>query len=358
MKEKDLLNLIRISKSKSCIALLKKGLNVEEILQYFLEMQKKGKRVCLISTEMAEGILQNASKNNINIISIFNPLYPLECKEIHNAPIILYAKGNLELLTKVKFGIIGARVASLESLLTAEKFAKELSECGFCIVSGFAHGVDTYACKGAMKYGTIQILGSGVNVVYPRQNTKLYEEVLECGGLFLSELPPNAPAEAENFPLRNRIISSISKGILLVQASKKNKSSGSLITAKICLEQEKDLFAIPGHPLDDKFSGGNDLIKNGNAIFTTTSQDIMDMIGYHLKNQNIVIAKKNIERAEPDSLIKKTIKNYLSTNPISIDELHFLTKINIQELQFAIMEMEIADEVRKHYDGKFSISLL
>ena len=363
MKESDLLNLIRISKSRQLGALLAKNHTLTDTLNYAIELEKKNKKVALLTKQKAEEILENCIKNDIKIISILSKDYPEDCKAIHNPPSILYAKGNTELLKEVKFGIIGARVATFESLVTAEKFAKELSQFGFCIVSGFAYGVDTYACKGALNYGTIQILGSGVNVVYPKQNTKLYEEVLAKGGLFLSEIEPNAPALAENFPLRNRIISSISKGILLVQASKNIKSSGSLITARICLEQEKDLFAIPGHPLDDKFSGGNDLIKNGNAIFTTTPQDILDMIGYHLKNKKITqecqgAKELSVKVQHAKVSTKDKIKTYLSTNPISLDELYFLTKINMRDLECAIMEMEILDEVRRHQTGKFSISII
>lgn len=365
MKDAELLNIIKVSRFKHLASLVKQNYKLSEIINYITEIENKNKKSILLKQEKCEQILENCIQNDIKIISILHPLYPEGCKEIHNAPAILYAKGNCNLLTEVKFAIIGARAATFESLLTAERFAKELSEFGFCIVSGFAYGVDTYACKGALKHGTIQVLGSGVNVVYPKQNTKLYDEVLQEGGLFLSELEPSTQAMAEHFPLRNRIISSISKGVLLVQASKKNKSSGSLITARICLEQEKDLFAIPGHPIDDKFSGGNDLIKNGNAIFTTTPKDVLDMIGYHLKGrqkkslsltESITDASLNIKEA--DSSIKNIIKTYLSTNPISIDELCLLTKINIRDLEFAIMEMELLDEVRRHPSGKFSISMI
>jgi DNA processing protein len=367
----NIIDFIRISKSKILVSLLKQNFSGKEIIDYALKLEvKKGKKI-LISTEDAKIEFEKAKNLKMEIIPFSSELYPEDLKQIANPPSVLYAKGNLKLLSKPKFAIVGARFSSFESGVLAQKFAMKLSEFGFTIVSGFAYGVDTFACKGAMEFGTIQVLGSGLDVIYPKQNTKLYEEVIEKGGLFLSELPPNSPAKPDNFPLRNRIISGISKGILLVQASKRNGSSGSLLTAKIALSQEKDLFAIPGHPFDPKFEGGNDLIKHGNAIFTTCPEDIIDLIGYHLTNKpkNFCFRPKNpsiledIDDAKIPSItqpedLKSEIKSILSTHPISIDEINSMLNIELKDLQVALIEMELLNELQQHHDGKFSISFI
>ena len=364
MKEK--LDLIRISKSSILSKLALKGFSVNHILNYAVELEKSKNKSILPSLESAEKELELAEKMQISLITYNDDLYPEDLKQIKDFPLILYAKGNLNLLSKPKFAIVGARSATLESKTLAENFSKELCEFGFTIVSGFAFGVDTASCIGACKYGTIQVLGSGVNRIYPQENTKLYNEVLANSGLFLSELPPNFPVKPENFPLRNRIISGLSKGILLVQASKKNGSSGSLITAQIALNQEKDLFAIPGHPLDKRFEGGNNLIKNGNAIFTTSSQDIIDMIGYHVRSKpELFRFERNSSETVHEPLPKleirqdicQKIKAILGTNPIGIEIIAENIGEDVRDVQVAITEMELFDEVRKQAGG-FSLNLL
>ena len=364
MKEK--LDLIRISKSSILSKLILKGFSVNHVLNYAIELEKAKNKSILLSLEIAEKELEIAEKMQISLVAYNHELYPDDLKQIRDFPLILYAKGNLNLLSKPKFAIVGARSATLESKILAENFSKELCEFGFTIVSGFAFGVDTASCIGAYKYGTIQVLGSGVNRVYPQENVKLYNEVIANGGLFLSELPPNFPVKPENFPLRNRIISGLSKGILLVQASKKNGSSGSLITAQIALNQEKDLFAIPGHPLDKRFEGGNNLIKNGNAIFTTHSSDVIDMIGYHVRSkpelfrfqdkQNEILHEP-LPKLEIKHSICQKIKSILGTNPIGVDVIAENIGEDVRDVQVAITEMELFDEVRKHTGG-FSINLL
>lgn len=363
-------NLIRLSKSSVFSGLISKGISIDESLESALRAEKKKSKKILFSEEEVEKIIESLFKENIHVTAFHDQNYPSDLKNIDNPPVLLYSKGNLSLLEKIKFAIVGARAASHESLRTAEKFATELAEFGFTIVSGFAYGVDTSACIGAAPFGTIQILGSGVNIIYPRQNQNLYYNVIEKNGLFVSEFPPNTPAKPENFPPRNRIISGLSKGILLVQASKKNGSSGSLITARLALQHGKDLFAIPGHPLDPKFEGGNNLIKYGNAIFTTTSQDIMDFLSYTLTPSrfNKFSTKISSEESMADKPEKSSFKhqkdayqkilNILSTLPVSIEEISSFTGLSLKHVQIAIAEMEINNQIRRHTGGKFSISLL
>jgi DNA processing protein len=368
MKDEDLLNLIRVAKSSTLSRLLKSGFSLSKVISYSNSLENSSGKKILPSKEKAEIELENCKKIGVSIISIEDEIYPSDLKKIQNPPVLLYAKGNLNLLKKEKFAIVGARVASVESRQIAENFAKSLSDFGFTITSGFAFGVDTASCIGSLKSGTIQVLGSGINVIYPKENTSLYYKVIENQGLFISEVPPNCPAKPENFPSRNRIIVGISKGVLLVQASKKNGSSGSLITARITLEQEKELFAIPGHPLDSRFDGGNDLIKHGNAIFTTTPDDIISMIGYYVnkkekittfKPKNIKLLdeeKEDIELIVSTDLKEKILAN-LGTNAIHIDEIASLMEENLQAVQIAVSELELLSKLQRHRDGRFSLNL-
>jgi DNA processing protein len=364
----EILDLIRISKSSILSKLFFQGFSPSQVIKYSSSLEEQKNKTLLISLEKAEEEIELAKKLKISLITIADAIYPEDLKRIQNPPLILYAKGDVNLLSNPKFAIVGARSASVESLNIAQNFGKQLSESGFTIVSGFAFGVDTASCIGSYQFGTIQVLGSGVDKIYPKENRILYEKVLENGGLFLSELPPNSPVKPENFPLRNRIISGISKGVLLIQASRKNGSSGSLITAKIALEQEKDLFAIPGHPLDDRFDGNNELLKNGSAIFTTHPQDVLDMIGYHLnkkekpfvfrKTHSVESILPNSESLEVKTDVCEKIKDMLGTSPISIDEMALYIKEDVRDVQIAITQMELLNEVRKHRNGCFSLNLI
>lgn len=368
--ESSLLDFIKISKSPALFNLLSKNIPIEEVLEVGRKAQKIDSTSTLISNDDALRILEEIKKQNILVITIKNPAYPRELKSINNPPPILYTRGNIGLLQNDLFSIVGARNASLESMKIAENFAVSLSRAGFTIVSGFANGIDTSACCGALKYGTVQVLGSGVNVIYPRQNQRLYKDVLDAGGIFISELPPNAPAKPEHFPLRNRIISGISKGVLLVQGSMRNGSSGSLITAKIALEQGRDLFAIPGHPLDSKFNGGNELIKYGSAIFTTCPEDIIDFLSHSVHTrQSIELFKikfNEVKQAKVQNPLnysnnrttEEKIKAILGTKPVSADEISNIIKIDPKQVQISLAGLELLNQVQRHKNGKFSLSLL
>jgi DNA processing protein len=310
-----------------------------------------------ISREEAISEIKKAEDLGIKIISFLCNEYPPLLKEIQDPPFVLYAKGNLSLLKRPGFAIIGARSALPESLRIAHDFARDISKFGFVVISGFAYGVDTAACKGSMQYGTIQILGSGINVVYPQDNTRLYNEVVNGSGLFLSEVPLDSPANPYNFPARNRLISGLSSGILLVQASRKNGKSGSLITAEIALGQNKDLFAIPGHPLEQRMSGCNDLIKRGDAAMVTEVRDILDQIGYRVKSKNIdlfteELSEEVVIKQEIEGLTGRVL-SLISLKPTSIESISENIDCNIRDIQSALSELEIEGLINRLPGGMF-----
>lgn len=230
--------------------------------------------LCQKTKEEAKQILKQSEKEKIKIITISDIEYPQNLINIVDRPFVLYAKGNYKLLNKEnKIAIVGSRECSEYGKKTTLKFSYLLSRKNCIIVSGMAKGIDTYAHKGALiaKGKTIAVLGSGVNYIYPKENEKLYNEIIEKEGLIISEYPLNKRPIPEYFPYRNRIISGISDKILITEARKK---SGSIITANFALEQGKNVYAIPGNITSYKSEGTNMLIKEG-AFLVTSLEDIL-----------------------------------------------------------------------------------
>ena len=214
----------------------------------------------------------------IEEINIENEFYPQQLKNIYNPPNKIYVLGNKEILKESGIAIVGARRATEYGKKVAFKFSKELSASGINIISGLAVGIDTYAHLGSLQQEcigkTIGVLGSGLDVIYPKQNINLAKEILKRGGCIISEYPLGTKPEKIHFPQRNRIISGLSKGVLVVEASEK---SGSLITADFALEQGKDVFAIPGDIWKLTSIGTNSLIKQG-AKLVNDYVDILEEI--------------------------------------------------------------------------------
>lgn len=214
----------------------------EKVEEFF-----KNKNIDIIKKQ-----LEYMHLNNITVIPITSKKYPVMLKNVYDPPIVLYAKGNLECLNKLSFAIVGARSASEYGIKVAKNMSYGLSKCGLNIVSGLATGIDKYAHIGTLNAGgkTIAVIGTGLDIIYPKENSLLYKKILEKDGLILTEYAPETKLKPKNFPARNRIISGISVGVLVVEASLK---SGSLITAEFALDQGKNVYAIPRKHNKSKF---------------------------------------------------------------------------------------------------------
>ena len=219
-----------------------------------------------------ESELKAIEKNNVTIVTFFDESYPPLLKEIACPPPVLYVKGNPAVLSEFSLAIVGSRTATSYGMNMACEFARKLSALGIVIVSGLARGIDTAAHTGALANKTIAVLGSGLLDVYPKENRKLVQMIAKDGAV-VSEFPLNTAPLKDNFPRRNRIVSGLSKGILVVEAAAK---SGALITANCALEQNREVFALPGKP-DDFFSeGANILIQNGAKLVQNIDDILME----------------------------------------------------------------------------------
>ncbi len=218
--------------------------------------------------------LDYMNKNNICIITYKDEKYPRLLRNIYDFPICIYVKGNVEVLNNKYIGIVGSRNCTEYGKQIARKFAYELSKKNIGIISGLARGIDTYAHIGCIEANigkTVAVLGSGLDEIYPYENKMLYEKIIQTGGAIISEYPIGTKPYGKNFPRRNRIISGMSDGIIVIEASKK---SGSLITVDFALEQGKNVYAVPGNINSIHSAGTNELIKEG-AIPITCVEDIV-----------------------------------------------------------------------------------
>ena len=211
--------------------------------------------------------LEYMMKNEIDIVSIFDEEYPEILKEIYDPPISLYCRGNKDILKEKAIGIVGCREASDYGKKAAKYFSYQLAKANIVTVSGLAKGVDSYAHVGTIcgNGKTIAVIGNGLDRIYPEENTELAKEIIETGGVIISEYPLGTKPDKMNFPARNRIISGLSKGILVVEAKEK---SGTLITVDFALEQGREVFVVPGNINSVNSVGTNDLIKQGARIVT------------------------------------------------------------------------------------------
>ena len=212
-------------------------------------------------------------ENNIKIINICEKNYPQLLKEIYDPPVSLYVKGNIEILNSKNIGIVGCRECTEYGKKAAKYFAYNLAKQNINIVSGLARGVDSYAHLGSLSTGrTVAVLGNGLDMIYPKENIELENAIIRRGGAIISEYPCGTNPDKMNFPARNRIISGMSNGIIVIEAKEK---SGTLITVDFALEQGREVFVVPGNINSINSVGTNDLIKQGAKLVTTYSDIIV-----------------------------------------------------------------------------------
>lgn len=260
--------LLDIYKSPENVFMVKK-VELENLL--FLKKSNIDELLTKRDLKLLKRYEEYIGQNSIQIINITDKEYPEKLKNIYDPPITIFAKGNISLLNSCSIAVIGCREASKYGLNVAKKMSYDLASKNIVVVSGMAKGIDAMAHRGAIG-NTIAVLGSGVDYPYPTENINIYKDILKNNGLIISEYIVGTRPEAKNFPKRNRIISGLSEGILVVEAKKK---SGTMITVDFALEQGKNVYIIPGAIDSPNSEGTNDLIKQG-AKLVTDIEDILE----------------------------------------------------------------------------------
>lgn len=330
-------------------------------------LEKSGKTIPPQS--WAENEISNAARQNIKIILKQDEIYPQNMLSLRDAPPILYAKGNLSLLSLTPaVAIVGSRNASLNARQITSKIAFDLTEKHILVISGMARGIDSAAHLGALDAlnhcgPTIAVLGTGVNVVYPPENKDLYQRIA-TQGLLLSEMPLDSSAVGSSFPRRNRIISALSNGVLVSEASEK---SGSLITAHFAIEQNKTLFAIPGSPSDPRSAGPNRLLKAG-AHMVENADDIIKVINTFPTNNSLKelpIFSDDLFTMPLDNSSKTTniptnrkleIEEFLSTDAVNIDELIRVSGLDTATVMMQIVDLEMEGRIIRMPGNKIALN--
>jgi len=280
--------------------------------------------------------------------------FPAPLAAIEDAPPLLSGFGHAHLLTRPAAAIVGARECSLNGRRLAERFGRALAEAGFVVVSGMAKGIDAAAHAGALDGGTIAALAGGIDVIYPRENAELYRAIKERGAL-VSEMPFGLVGQARHFPRRNRVISGLSLGVLVVEARQR---SGSLITARLAADHGREVFALPGSPLDPRARGPNDLIRKGAALVESAEE----MIAYlrDLPGPGAIEAPGDgfgdAPIGPPDEATleaaRRAVRQALSPTPVSHDDLIRELALPPAAVLTVLLEMELAGTVERLPGGR------
>jgi len=283
--------------------------------------------------------------------------YPLALAATSDAPPIISVLGNSDLMNRSCIAMVGARNASLNGKKFAEKLSRELGAAGQMIVSGLARGIDTAAHQGALQTGTITVVAGGIDVIYPEENAGLYEKI-KNEGLIIAESKLGQKPFAQSFPRRNRIVSGLSKGVIVVEATMR---SGSLITARLAGEQGRDVYAVPGHPFDPRAQGPNHLIRDG-ATLVRYAKDVLEVMsnfsGTTLREPEFAeqaFISEAFEPIEPPENAQGMIISHLSFTPLPVDELIRTCQLTIPVVQTVLLDLELAGRIQRHAGNRISL---
>jgi DNA processing protein len=352
--------------------------------------RRRGRSLKVASRAQAERELDDAARLGIRFIALGEPDYPRTLQAVDTAPPLIAVRGSAAALARPTVAIVGSRNASAAGLAFTERLGRELGAAGYMIVSGLARGIDTRAHKASLPTGTVAVLAGGHDRVYPAQNEPLLGDILAQGGAVLSEMPLGWEPRGRDFPRRNRIVSGLCYGVVVVEAARR---SGSLITARFALEQGREVFAVPGSPLDPRSEGGNDLIRGG-ALLCGSADHVIDalapLIGRDLKprqgagepattaydgeglwdefdradgpGRGIGAEGFDPDLGEDDPGLGAPVSDsgliagLLGPAPISIDELARQSGLPIKTVHMTLLELELAGQIERH--GGNTVSML
>jgi len=307
------------------------------------------------SLELAQVECGKAVEARARIISLSDPEYPPRLKEIYDPPVVLFVKGSVEVLSLPGIAMVGTRHPTPYGTGIAERLSTDLAARGLVIISGMARGVDTASHRGAVaaKGKTVAVLGTGIDVMYPKENTRLAEQIVATGGALITEFPVGTFPAPQNFPIRNRIISGMSAGVLVVEAA---EYSGTRITSRLALEQNRDVYAVPGNVTNKNAWGPNTLIKQG-AKLVATWEDVWEELPTDVQ---VALSATQNESPEPETASlfpdeptspheKKILKLLKADESTHIDELVELLEdeVSASEIFAALFELELGGKIRQ-----------
>ncbi|MDX1580042.1 MAG: DNA-processing protein DprA [Alphaproteobacteria bacterium] len=340
--------------------LLQRYGSASEALRALPELAKRGGRkkpIRICPAGEAEKELAAASAFGAEAVFWGTPDYPRPLSVISDAPPVFFARGHLHLLQKTSIAMVGARNASAAGVRFARDLSAALGAKGFVVTSGLARGLDAAAHEGALATGTIAVVAGGLDIVYPPENQALYDRLCE-EGLVVAEQPFGTRPQARHFPRRNRIISGLSHGVVVVEAASR---SGSLITASYAAEQGREVFAVPGSPLDPRHKGTNKLIRDG-AILTESAEDVADVLMPQLERpfeepgEDLFTAGPSGDPTSDDMEAARTVLGEkLGPTPVEIDELIRQTGLTPALVLTILLELELAGRLDRHAGHKVSL---
>jgi DNA processing protein len=383
----DWLRLIRSEKvgPRTFRALINQYGGAAGALEALPDLARRGGRLMLkvCSRAEAEKEMAAARRLGVRFIAMGEPDYPKTLQAVDTAPPLLALRGSADVLARPSVAIVGSRNASASGLTFAERLARQLGEAGYVVVSGLARGIDTKAHKATLETGTVAVLAGGHDRIYPAQNQPLLQAIVEQGGAAISEMPMDWEPRGRDFPRRNRIVSGLSYGVIVVEAARR---SGSLITARFALEQGREVFAVPGSPLDPRAEGTNDLIREGATLcagvehvtsvlepliasgprldqgaeephYTLGSEELWDELDLP------EIVRAPVRPVTPEAGLDEEagadeadLIAFLGPSPVAVDDLVRQSGLSIRNVQMALLELEIAGRLERH--GGNAVSLI
>ncbi len=312
----------------------------------------------IYSRAQAEREIAAAQRLGADFVALGEPAYPLRLQMIDDAPPLITIRGHAAVFALPLIAVVGSRNASGAGVKFTQLIARELGEAGFAVVSGLARGIDAAAHRASLSTGTVAVLAGGQDRIYPPEHAELLDAILTAGAA-LSEMPFGWEPRGRDFPRRNRLISGLSLGIVIVEAAKR---SGSLITARFALEQGREVFAVPGSPLDPRAEGTNGLIKQGATPVTETAdivsvlRPIIDDGKFPAREPEPPLPESPYEEAEPAPDERARIIALLGPAPLLIDDLVRLSGSSPAVVRMVLLELEIAGRLERHGGGLVSLA--
>ncbi|WP_294121146.1 DNA-processing protein DprA [Sphingomonas sp.] len=313
-----------------------------------------GRTPAVFPKDKAEREIDAAEKAGARYLVLGQGLYPSALAMQEDAPPLLTAKGNQALLDRPMVAIVGARNASAAACRYARGLAHDLGEEGIAVVSGLARGIDSAAHDGSLDSGTIAVIAGGIDVAYPPENAARQADIA-ARGLLIAEMPPGTEPRARHFPYRNRIIAGLAAGTVVIEAP---PQSGSLITARLAAEADREVMAVPGSPLDPRAQGCNQLIRDGATLIQTAADVIEAISGL---NGKVASPTRPFEphapqaaEAEPD--IRLRVEELLGHSPVPVDEIVRLSGAEPGAVQLVLLELDLAGRLDRHAGNKVSLT--